>query len=105
MTLRIDVHLYVHQESSDRAIQKLDTLIAQGVSMSEALNKLTTEVTETKEVMASAVTLITGLADQIRELKDDPAALEGLATSLDDGSKALAAAVAANTPAAPSEPV
>ena len=70
--------------------------------MSAQLDKLTTEVSETKTVVASAVTLIEGLAQQIRDLKDDPVALEALATELDATTNALAAAVAANTP--PVEP-
>ncbi len=101
MTLRIDVHLFVHQESSESATQKLDTLIAQGEIMSAALTKITNEVSETKGIIQSAVTLINGLAGQIRDLKDDPAALDALADSLDADSSALAAAVAANTPAEP----
>lgn len=66
--------------------------------MSAQLDKLTTEVAETKTVAASAVTLIEGLAQQIRDLKDDPIALEALAAELDSTTNALAAAVAANTP-------
>lgn len=72
--------------------------------MSTALTKITNEVTETKGIIQSAVTLIEGLAGQIRDLKDDPAALDALADSLDSDSSALAAAVAANTPAAPDAP-
>ena len=66
--------------------------------MSAQLDKLTTEVAETKTVAASAVTLIEGLAQQIRDLKDDPIALEALAAELDSTTNALAAAVSANTP-------
>ncbi len=99
MILKIEVvNLHVHLELSDRAMQKLDTLLAQGVTMSAALDKITAEVTETKGIIQSAVTLINGLAGQIRDLKDDPAALDALADSLDSDSKALADAVAANSP-------
>ena len=96
MTLRIDVHLFVHNESTDRVNQALEQLLTQGDAMSAALDKITAEVTETKGIIQSAVALIEGLAQQIRDMKDDPAALDALADSLDTDSKALADAVAAN---------
>lgn len=69
--------------------------------MSAQLEALKVDVAEVKSVAESAVTLINGLAAQILELKDDPVALEALSVELDATSAALAAAVAANTPAAP----
>jgi len=51
-------------------------------------------------VAQSAITLINGLAAQIANLKDDPAALQALADSLGASSTALAAAITANTPQA-----
>ncbi len=102
MNLRIEVvNLHVHLELSQRATETLDAILAQGVVMSAALDKISTEVTETKTIMESAKTLIEGLAQQIRDLSDDPAALNALADDLDASSKALADAVAANTPAQP----
>ena len=65
--------------------------------MSAALDKLTSEVTEMSTAVDSAVTLIGGLADQIRELRDDPAKLDALADELDRKQTAIAEAVAANT--------
>jgi hypothetical protein len=67
-------------------------------AMSAAMDRLTREVTETRELGASAVAMIEGLAEQIRDLKDDPAALEALADELDATQTALAAAISANTP-------
>jgi prefoldin subunit 5 len=61
------------------------------------LETLTAEVTRTKEVAMSAVTLIQGLATKIEELKADPVALQALADELRTSSDALGAAVAANT--------
>jgi len=66
--------------------------------MSAQLDTLTQEVTEMSTVVDSAIVLINGLAAQIVELKDDPAALQALADSLDAKANSLAAAVAANTP-------
>ncbi len=72
--------------------------------MSKELDDLTKEVSENNDAVQSAITLINGLAQQIIDLKDDPAALEALATSLNTQTEALAAAVTANTPAAPPPP-
>ncbi len=101
MNVRFDVHVYLHSDPSACATHTVDQLFAQGEAMSAALDKITAEVTETKGIIQSAVTLINGLAQQIRDLKDDPAALNALADSLDSDSKALADAVAANSPAEP----
>lgn len=71
--------------------------------MSAELDRVTAEVTETGTAIDSAIVLIEGLAAQIRDLADDPAALNALADELDSKSNALASAVAANTPATPGE--
>lgn len=75
--------------------------------MSEALNRLVDEVTEIREVAASAVALIGSIAEQIRDCGVNEDALNALADDLDATSEALAAAVAANTLSglAPEEPV
>lgn len=94
-----------------RLDRKLNTVVGmerasaeREIDMSKELDDLAVEVEETNTVMDSAVTLIGGLADQIRALANDPAALKKLAADLDGKSKELADAVAANTPATPEEP-
>ena len=72
-------------------------------TMSAATDRIAAEVAEGTEVGQSAIRLITGLAQQIRENAEDPAALNALADSLDANNAALAEAVAANTPSAPAE--
>lgn len=67
-------------------------------TMSASLDRLTAEVAETNAVIDSAITLINGLAQAIRDAATDPAALEALATELDTKANELAGAVAANTP-------
>lgn len=69
------------------------------ISMSAQLDRLATEVSENTTVVNSAITLINGLAQQIRDNATDPAALTALADQLDAQSNALSEAVAANTPA------
>ena len=102
--MRIDV--YVHW--ADAETNKLDAILkllresrTREVHMSAELDVLTAKVTEANTVMGSAVTLIGGLAAQIEALKTDPAALSALAASLESSKAALAAAILANTPAAP----
>ncbi len=69
---------------------------------SAAVEKIRTEVEELKTVNQSVITLLSTLSQQIRDLKDDPVALEQLATDLDSQTNALADAVVANTPDTPS---
>lgn len=78
----------------------LQSLRAQGVAMSKELDALQSEVAENTSVQEGAIALLNGLSAKIAELKDDPAALQALADQLDSNSKALAAAIEANTPAA-----
>ena len=65
------------------------------------LTALTAEVERNTSVDQSAIALLTGLAAQIEALKTDPVALQALADTMRGSSDELAAAVAANTPAAP----
>jgi predicted Zn-dependent peptidase len=74
------------------AIANLESL------MSQELDDLKREVQESRSVTEGAAALISGLADQIRDAKDDPAALEELAQQLDAQTQQLASAVTANTP-------
>jgi len=65
------------------------------------LTTLTQEVQENQDAIASAVTLLNGLKAALDAAGTDPAALQALSDSLSANTDALAAAVAANTPAAP----
>jgi len=64
--------------------------------MAGEVARLGNEVEEAKGVMASAVALIEGLAQFIRDNAGDPVALKRYADDLDSSGNALAAAVAAN---------
>jgi chromosome segregation ATPase len=85
----------------DRIESILSDLSERIVHMSVQLDTLAAEVTEMTTVVDSAVALLNGLSAQIVALKDDPARLLALAADLDAKANELAAAVAANTPAAP----
>ena len=91
-----------------RIERKLDTilfyqklLLRKERRMSVELDLLTQQVADNNNLAASAVALIQGLADQIVANAGNPAALLALAESLKASDTALAAAITANTPAAP----
>lgn len=73
--------------------------------MAADLSALQAAVTNETTVVASAVTLINGIAAQIaaaaQAAAPDPAQLTALSDQLTSSASALAAAVAANTPSAP----
>jgi hypothetical protein len=108
--IRLDVYLHHSGESEllrrldaldgrlTGVVDSLEVLKQQGVKMAGELARLTTEVQEMAGVVDSAVVLIGGLAQQIRDMATDPAALNALADSLDAQASTLAAAVAANSP-------
>lgn len=113
--LRVEVHLYTHNEPDPQLAElkaMLQALAAQQTAgfsqlaqkesdIMADLTALTAEVARNTEVDQSAITLLNGLAAQIETLKTDPAALQALADQLKGSSDQLAAAVVANTPAAP----
>jgi len=80
-------------------IKLVEAIKELGELMSAELEALRAEVEENTAVDQSAITLLQGLAAQIEALKQDPVALQELADKLNASSEALAAAVAANTPA------
>ena len=104
--MRIDLHVFIHNGDAELqgrldAIQSsLDALKTQGEKMSQQIQDLQAAVAAEDTVIASAITLLNGLSAQIIALKDDPAALAALAADVNTQAQALAAAVAANTPAA-----
>lgn len=67
------------------------------------LTQLTADVAADTTVDQSAITLIQGLAAQLAAAGTDPVALAALSTQLETNAAAIAAAVTANTPAAPAQ--
>lgn len=74
----------------------LHKILERNDTMSAELDRLTTEVEETKGAVASATALIQGLADFIRNNASDPAALKRMADSLDADQASIGEAMAAN---------
>jgi hypothetical protein len=69
------------------------------ITLMSTLAQLQAAVTRTEEVEQSAVTLIEGLVEQIKQAGVDQAALDALTNELQAKADAFGAAVAANTPA------
>jgi uncharacterized protein YoxC len=65
-----------------------------------ALDTLESDVTAETDVENSAIVLLNGLGAALKAAGTDPARLAALATTIETRKTALAAAVAANTPAA-----
>ena len=68
--------------------------------MATDLTALTDAVAEDTSVDESAITLLQNLSTILEDAKTDPVAIASIAASLKDNAAALAAAIAANTPAA-----
>ncbi len=107
--MRIDLH--VHSDPDPQTInllqqilQKLNSIQTEENKIMAVLDDLTAQVAQNTTVEGSALTLIQGLAAQLAAAGSNPTALAALQTQLKTSADALAAAVAANTPAAPAPP-
>lgn len=99
-------HYYIFpQDVLERHVEEALSLLQQingkVNAMSAALDRLKASVANINEKSDSIVALVMGLAQQIRDLKGDEAALVELADTLDREAGELAEAVAANTEPAP----
>jgi len=85
----------------DYLINLMHRVVREEERQMSALTDLQAEVEKVKTVEASAVTLITNIAQMLRDAiaAGDPAALTKLASDLDASATTLADAVTANTPA------
>lgn len=81
----------------------LYTIQERGGKIMSALDDLTTQVAANTTVEGSAITLIQGLAAQLAAAGTDPTKLAALQSQLKTSADALAAAITANTPAAPAQ--
>lgn len=98
------IHIHVHQRLDSEARVMLASILNAvqqlGVLMSAELDALKTKVENNGGVIGSAIALLNGLAQQIRDNAQDPTALHALADSLDAQDASLANAIQANTPGA-----
>ena len=80
---------------------KLNRIITEENEIMNDLTALTAQVAAQTTVETSAITLIQGLAAQIKAASGNQAAIDALTSQLQTSASALAAAITANTPVAP----
>ena len=102
-----DIHIHVHIKPDQEVRARLDAILDQlGLvvgnqeTMMAAIDDLQAAVAAEDTVIDSAITLIQGIPALIAAAGVDPAKLAALQSDITTKSSALAAAVAANTPAA-----
>ena len=88
----------------DLALEKLKGRFKNMPTVQDALAALTTQVTNTVGVEASAIALINGIPALIAAAGVDPNALAALQTQLAASAATLSAAVTAQTPPPPTAP-
>ena len=106
--LDITVHLHIHDSSVgattdqklDKVLALLTTVVSQEKTIMADLTALEAEVQKNTDVEASAVVLIQGIAQQLKDAGTDVVKLDALRAKLSDSADALSAAITANTPAA-----
>jgi chromosome segregation ATPase len=103
MQLHIHLHhsgeIHIHHHGDDKLFTEIKSINQKLSTMGQELQTLQQEVAENNTVMQSAITLLQGLKQRLDDAATDPAALKQLSDELDANTNALAAAVAANTPA------
>jgi predicted nucleic acid-binding Zn-ribbon protein len=97
-----DAQMLAILRAISNTLQNIDGTLS---DMATALEDLQAQVAATTQVEASAVLLIQQIAAQLASAGTDPVALAALKDELNASAQALAAAVAANTPAAPAPTV
>lgn len=103
----MDIHLY-HHLIDDRSAsagllaitRKLNHILDKQDRIMATLAELTAQVAANSTVIDSALVLISGIAARIEAAGTNPVALDALVAELQAKDTELAAAVAANTPAA-----
>jgi ABC-type transporter Mla subunit MlaD len=98
---RLDIHVFAEQVPQlDEILRQLRLLHEGMIKIMATLADVQAAVTAENTVIDSAVALIQGLAAQVAALAPNQAAIDALAADIKAKSDSLAAAVAANTPAA-----
>jgi transcriptional regulator len=93
-------------DEEDRAIllqilERLTSIEEKLMTTDEAIAALLAKVSAQGTVIESTITLLNGLSSQLQAAADDPVQIQEIIDQVAAQSDALAAAVAANTPAAP----
>lgn len=79
-------------------LARLDSIITALGGLKVTLDELKAKVEAQTTVVQSVVTLLTDLAQRLRDAADDPAEIQAIADQVDANRQAMADAVVANTP-------
>lgn len=104
--VEVNLNVKIDGESLDLirgVFTKLDIIHRNQEKIMATLADIQTEVTAEGAVVDSAMTLLSGLSQQLKDAlaSNDPAAMQKVIDDIDAQKAALAASVAANTPGAP----
>lgn len=104
-SMELHIHIHLHDEGDSvvlKELKKLSSLITKNQNTVMAdLKTITDAVEKETTVDASIITLLTQISDELKAAGTDQTALDALAQKINDNADAIAAAVTANTPAAP----
>jgi TolA-binding protein len=95
----VSARLAVVDAKLDLVLLRLGASEEREVAMSAEVDRIRASVTQLTSVTQGAVTLLGQLAQRVRDLSGDPAALTALADEIDQRKQELATAVTTNTPA------
>jgi hypothetical protein len=100
---RLDIFIHVDAEAGPKTTDLLNLILTGVTKMAGELDALTAAVQRNSDVEDSAIVLLQGLKAALDAAiaSGNPAALTALSTTIGAKADALAAAVVANTPAAP----
>lgn len=98
-----DQHIHLLERMLVAILRRVNLILKLEEWQMAAIDDLETEVSENTDVTSSAVVLLEGLSQQLKDAiaSGDPARVQAVVTQLDANSKRLADAVTANTPVAP----
>lgn len=96
----LEIHFTATNRRLDGIEARLSVIQRENQIVTKELSDVQAAVQSETDAVTGAVTLLGQLSDLIRASKDDPAALEALATQISGNKQRLADAIVANTPAA-----
>lgn len=106
MHITIDIFhhfpLSTAESKLDEILSRLKSIQRQETQMAKTLDDVKTQVAANTDTEQSAIQLLTQLHDLLVAAQGDPAKIDEIIASLSSSKEALAAAIVANTPAAPS---
>lgn len=96
---QMDVHVYHHNDNTERLIDKLSKKVNK---LMATIEQLKVAVQRNTEVDDSVITLLNGIVQQLKDAQasSDPEAIQTVIDQLDANTKKMAYAVTANTPVA-----